>query len=83
MWAQRGRESKAGDSDPEERGGGAEARERTRRDSDRGQTKGRQGGAVKSGSWGALGGSQGDRPQGIPEVPAYTGDTKRGKTLKK
>lgn len=54
-------------------GGGAEAWKRTRRVSDRGQTKGRQGGVLKPGSWGV----QGERPRGIAEIPVYRGDTKK------
>lgn len=40
--------------------------EREQGDSDQGQTKGRQGGALKSGSWGAFGGSkEGETPRDL------------------
>lgn len=57
----------------EERGGPREQGE-----SDRGQTKGRQGGALKSGSWGALGVPRRD-PKGSRRYQRIQGTPKEGK----
>ena len=46
------------------------------------ETKERQGGGTKVRELGSFGGPK-ERPQGITEVPAYRGDTKRGKSLQK
>ena len=73
----RGRESKAGDPDPG--GWGARSPDREQRLGHK-PRKGREG-VRKSGTWGASGFPRRD-PKGS-EVPAYRGDTKRGKNLQK